>query len=638
MSSLPTPPATPPLLSNSSSYDTKSAFICTICWQSQPLGRTPKLLGSSARIVCRACWRAVLDLSICWVCGECIVRGDEVISLGWCFWHRACFGCLVCGTRLDVPGEEVKGKEGPEIEKGEWGKCGGSDAEEGVIRKTRCIGVELEEIPLCTVFEVETLGESDDRVLERGLETVTKSDGGLSRSRLDMLSEGHGEATSGLVLAPGSSSSSPRQVHSTYPRDLKRFSLIASKDNIFTDPWGGKILSQKTTDILQGGCHTSEGSDGEETSPLLKNAANMGISEDGSMDDCHSHSDTEMSDLPHTNNSAENDTKDDIVYVSVLDPLGETAFRPSKTKPLPKWMNLLPNNVHKHRKRRYKTAPEAAMGSHETEQMQEGSGSYNSDGTDDSETDTPVPGPNTITPSVSTKRKAGPSMIELPPKVQKRATIAFDPTPRGELPDDSACLANRRSYTTEESPCPSSHAHPCDHPSRPSTPYPRSPYPTRPSISRNETTSYFSHRSSVATIKEQSPPHSSHTRYSSPDSSRTISPMKGSLSSSGLLVNPKSPSQSSEYLDRYQPKPATQAKYEKYVAGEAEPILEKIKRQIAGEKGGVDFEKSEGEKAGEKVKEKEKSFVSGGEEAEGVERDPKRKDLTKELRDLFSED
>jgi hypothetical protein len=55
--------------------------------------------------VCYQCWRAVLDLSICWVCGEIIARGDEVVSLGWCFWHWGCFGCLVYWGRLGVPGD-----------------------------------------------------------------------------------------------------------------------------------------------------------------------------------------------------------------------------------------------------------------------------------------------------------------------------------------------------------------------------------------------------------------------------------------------------------------------------------------------------------------------------------------------------
>ncbi len=71
---------------------------------------------------------------VAWYLGpQVIVRGDEVVSLGWCFWHWGCFGCLVCGGKLCVPG--------------------------------------------------------DEDVLERGLETVSRFDGGLSRDRLSILSK-----------------------------------------------------------------------------------------------------------------------------------------------------------------------------------------------------------------------------------------------------------------------------------------------------------------------------------------------------------------------------------------------------------------------------------------------------------------
>ena len=38
-----------------------------------------------------------------------------------------------------------------------------------------------------------------------------------------------------------------------------------------------------------------------------------------------------------------------LIYVSISNVLGEHSFRPSKTKPLPKWMSLLPNNRHQTR-------------------------------------------------------------------------------------------------------------------------------------------------------------------------------------------------------------------------------------------------------------------------------------------------
>jgi len=153
-------------------------FICTVCWQPQHPPSTPKVLGSASRIVCYPCWKAILDLSVCWVCGEYIVRGDEVISLGWCFWHRSCFGCLVCGSPLSLP--DVKDLSA-------WGSAwchwvGGQNGKKGSGRT----GIELESVPLCRVCEREMEKEEEGTVLEKGLQNVSGFDGGLSRERLDM--------------------------------------------------------------------------------------------------------------------------------------------------------------------------------------------------------------------------------------------------------------------------------------------------------------------------------------------------------------------------------------------------------------------------------------------------------------------
>ncbi len=32
------------------------------------------------------------------------------------------------------------------------------------------------------------------------------------------------------------------------------------------------------------------------------------------------------------------------IYLSIADPLGQPAFKPSRTKPVPRWMQLLPGN------------------------------------------------------------------------------------------------------------------------------------------------------------------------------------------------------------------------------------------------------------------------------------------------------
>lgn len=39
----------------------------------------------------------------------------------------------------------------------------------------------------------------------------------------------------------------------------------------------------------------------------------------------------------------------DQVYLSIFNPLGEPPFKASETKPIPRWMSLLPNNVHRGR-------------------------------------------------------------------------------------------------------------------------------------------------------------------------------------------------------------------------------------------------------------------------------------------------
>lgn len=132
------------------------------------------------------------------------MRGDEVVSLGWCFWHRGCFGCLICGTKIAPPSHN--GESAPQRK---WRSCDGSDDGVGQSKKRkRCAGVELEEIPLCSACEIETGGESQNILLGKGLETVSKVDGGLSRNRLERFSEQQAE----LKVVPRRLARRPRRV------------------------------------------------------------------------------------------------------------------------------------------------------------------------------------------------------------------------------------------------------------------------------------------------------------------------------------------------------------------------------------------------------------------------------------------
>ena len=48
------------------------------------------------RIFCKDCWIWIYSVAMCWTCGEIVVRGEEKVGFGWCWWHWGCLGCLVC--------------------------------------------------------------------------------------------------------------------------------------------------------------------------------------------------------------------------------------------------------------------------------------------------------------------------------------------------------------------------------------------------------------------------------------------------------------------------------------------------------------------------------------------------------------
>ncbi|KAF4457486.1 hypothetical protein F53441_536 [Fusarium austroafricanum] len=145
-------------------------FTCTFCFHVSQ--GPPQIIGRSARLACPTCHAALLNLAICWVCGELIFRGDECVSFGWCFWHRACYGCLLYGSRAIYQGVPVQDLF----------------TDRGVDDGTRegCGGREVSEVPLCAacVVEVEVDEVKEESiVVNRGLRRVEKVDAGLTRKR-----------------------------------------------------------------------------------------------------------------------------------------------------------------------------------------------------------------------------------------------------------------------------------------------------------------------------------------------------------------------------------------------------------------------------------------------------------------------
>jgi hypothetical protein len=150
--------------------------------------------------------------------------------------------------------------------------------------------VELVSIPLCAWCDNATDGLYDAQVLEIGRENITKKDGGLSRSKLDMQRKTMFGDTAPL-----------RQTIRTLTKGQRQVQNNEHKLNASADFFTG--------------------------------AGNLGVGEYGNADGVSSYSSSAKSiDLIPAS-----------MYVSVLDVISGLSFRASSTKPLPSWMTLLPS-------------------------------------------------------------------------------------------------------------------------------------------------------------------------------------------------------------------------------------------------------------------------------------------------------
>lgn len=383
---------------------------------------------------------------------------------------------------------------------------------------------------------------------------------------------------------------------------------------------------------------SSELGTGEGLPPTQANAAETGtfrmvatkMSGDGSVD-VEDVGLVQGSELGTPNQGLVEEEAPSIVYVSIMDPIGGPSFRPSKTKPLPNWMNLLPNSVHRERERSKEEVSEPSQ--HELGKMRPANQSIPSDGTEDTVVKEGL-SRSTDTPSTLTQSESPISAPEVPPRpsLKGRTAIAAFDTP--DIPRDEIARIDRRSCTAQSSYMTAQEDFD-DIPSRRTISFRRSPYRSgsHQAPRRNEGSSYFSPRTRNTTLDLSNDDTGSIVASPAP-SSRSLDPRPPAPDSlDSFHPRPLFSTLSSEYLERYQPETA-ESKYEKYVPGKAKPILSKIKKRKEQELG--QQAEAEGSKRQKRdVKGKGKASSPPDKEF-GL--DPARGDLQKELRNLFCEE
>lgn len=104
------------------------------------------------------------------------------MSLGWCFWHRACYGCLLCGSKLVVTGPKLAELF---VEDDRTATSTRKYRDEGVVGLGLGPSREITEVPTCAnckvACEIDTVNQQT--VVQNVLRRVDRIDGGMARQR-----------------------------------------------------------------------------------------------------------------------------------------------------------------------------------------------------------------------------------------------------------------------------------------------------------------------------------------------------------------------------------------------------------------------------------------------------------------------
>lgn len=459
-------------------------FTCTFCWH---LSRgPPHVLGRSARLACDPCYNAVIDLAIYWVCGEIVCRGSECVSLGWCFWHRACYGCLLCGSRLIAQGTTVRQLFCDDEDSTADATGQGVD-----IQNVATLAKEIQDVPLCAycIADIEADKLDHAKIMQKALRRTDKTDGGLSRSRW--------ERKQGTIS---------RSV-------MGQIKRVPGKMTMVSDETAARTFPEVSRQAVDG-----TGSE----APMEENMACV---------------------VPLNS----------TIYVSILDPLGEPAFKPHPTKPIPQWLQGAAS-------RQRQSKPHAQQRPVST--------------LDEHYRDATSPSARSPTPSnpliICPTRSSSPRLHTPPQRLRRRGSQARD-TFRNPLDASQESLTisshNTSFVTSETLKRPSSRLteqiasggstpnvpYRADHrdgspfqamTSQPNTPARKAAHPTRPARSRQPPNTEPAEKTQDR--KDTDTPWSLHNRSSSPLAEAVISKLH-------RIVRKTPPTHSDEYLHLYKP-------------------------------------------------------------------------------------
>ncbi|KAI1337913.1 hypothetical protein F5Y15DRAFT_425339 [Xylariaceae sp. FL0016] len=219
-------------------------------------------------------------------------------------------------------------------EEGEGGRGeeGGASARAGEqVWFGRDKGREVEEVPMCAHCVVQCEGDDEDAITQRASRRVERVDGGLGRKRWER-GYGHGNGDGDVsMVAKGAVKRVPRVTEEQERR-----------------PPGQQ---QQSPPVSHGQTHRVQALPHEQYPPHGRiGPARQADGAESDVLDIDYHATDCVVPL------------DTTIYISIFDPFGEPAFRPRPTKPIPRWMQMLPHERSQHR--RHEPRPHSVLDAH----------------------------------------------------------------------------------------------------------------------------------------------------------------------------------------------------------------------------------------------------------------------------------